>query len=135
MDRYERILTLHRILKSSRYPVPFDRLKDELRCSRATLYRDIAFLRDGSLPMSARSQRIVREILVRDQGEGWALHAKTGWADAPEPDIGWFVGWVERGGKAYVYALNADLARDGDAPKREQVARRLLAGEGLLPKS
>ncbi len=47
MDRYERILTLHRILKTSRYPVPFDRLKEDLRCSRATLYRDIAFLRDG----------------------------------------------------------------------------------------
>jgi predicted DNA-binding transcriptional regulator YafY len=47
MDRYERILTLHRLLKSARYPVPFERLKDELRCSRATLYRDIAFLRDG----------------------------------------------------------------------------------------
>ena len=47
MDRYERILTLHRILKVARYPVPFSRLKDELACSRATLYRDIAFLRDA----------------------------------------------------------------------------------------
>jgi predicted DNA-binding transcriptional regulator YafY len=47
MDRYERILTLHRLLKAARYPVPFDRLKEELRCSRATLYRDIAFLRDA----------------------------------------------------------------------------------------
>ncbi|RYD14545.1 MAG: YafY family transcriptional regulator [Lysobacteraceae bacterium] len=47
MDRYERILTLHRLLKSARYPVPFARLKDELGCSRATLYRDIAFLRDA----------------------------------------------------------------------------------------
>ncbi|MCE5232814.1 MAG: YafY family protein [Mizugakiibacter sp.] len=47
MDRYERILTLHRILKSSRYPVSLPRLKDELACSRATVYRDIAFLRDG----------------------------------------------------------------------------------------
>ncbi|HEY0230709.1 MAG TPA: helix-turn-helix domain-containing protein, partial [Dokdonella sp.] len=47
MDRYERILTLHRILKSARYPVPFARLKDDLGCSRATLYRDIAFLRDA----------------------------------------------------------------------------------------
>ena len=47
MDRYERILTLHRILKSARYPVPFSRLKDDLACSRATLYRDIAFLRDA----------------------------------------------------------------------------------------
>ena len=47
MDRYERILTLHRLLKASRYPVKFETLKDELSCSRATLYRDIAFLRDG----------------------------------------------------------------------------------------
>ena len=47
MDRYERILTLHRILKSARYPVSFARLKDELACSRATLYRDVAFLRDA----------------------------------------------------------------------------------------
>lgn len=47
MDRYERILTLHRLLKASRYAVPFEKLKDDLQCSRATLYRDIAFLRDG----------------------------------------------------------------------------------------
>ncbi|MBA8883652.1 helix-turn-helix transcriptional regulator [Dokdonella fugitiva] len=47
MDRYERILTLHRILKAARYPVSFSRLKDEVHCSRATLYRDIAFLRDA----------------------------------------------------------------------------------------
>jgi predicted DNA-binding transcriptional regulator YafY len=47
MDRYERILTLHRSLKSRRHPVSFATLKDELSCSRATLYRDIAFLRDA----------------------------------------------------------------------------------------
>ncbi|MBJ6978959.1 MULTISPECIES: YafY family protein [unclassified Luteimonas] len=47
MDRYERILSLHRILSSSRYPVTVARLQDELGCSRATVYRDVAFLRDG----------------------------------------------------------------------------------------
>lgn len=47
MDRYERILALHRTLKSSRYPASLRRLMDELGCSRATLYRDIAFLRDA----------------------------------------------------------------------------------------
>ena len=47
MDRYERILTLHRILKSARYPVPLARVMEELDCSRATAYRDIAFLRDA----------------------------------------------------------------------------------------
>jgi predicted DNA-binding transcriptional regulator YafY len=47
MDRYERILTLHRLLKAARYPVPLPRLLNELECSRATLYRDVAFLRDA----------------------------------------------------------------------------------------
>lgn len=47
MDRYERILTLHRLLKGARYPVSLQKLRDELGCSRATLYRDIAFLRDA----------------------------------------------------------------------------------------
>ncbi|MEO8010247.1 MAG: WYL domain-containing protein, partial [Dokdonella sp.] len=47
MDRYERILTLHRMLKTARYPVPLARIKEELGCSRATMYRDIAFLRDA----------------------------------------------------------------------------------------
>src|SRR5690606_10810663 len=47
MDRYERILSLHRILKTARYPVTVARLREELECSRATVYRDLAFLRDA----------------------------------------------------------------------------------------
>ena len=47
MDRYERINALHRILKGARYPVTIHRLQDELGCSRATAYRDLAFLRDA----------------------------------------------------------------------------------------
>ena len=47
MDRYERILSLHRILKTARYPVTVARLQDDLDCSRATVYRDLAFLRDA----------------------------------------------------------------------------------------
>ena len=47
MDRYERINALHRIFKAARRPVTVARLMDELGCSRATVYRDIAFLRDG----------------------------------------------------------------------------------------
>ena len=47
MDRYERIIALHRILRTARYPVTVPRLQDELGCSRATVYRDLAFLRDA----------------------------------------------------------------------------------------
>ena len=47
LDRTERISLLHRILRGARLPVPVQRLMDELQCSRATVYRDVAFLRDA----------------------------------------------------------------------------------------
>ena len=47
MDKIERITALHRILKAARYPVTVKRLQDELGCSRATAYRDLAYLRDA----------------------------------------------------------------------------------------
>ena len=38
---------LHKRLKASRYPVTVSVLMEELGCSRATLYRDVEFLRDA----------------------------------------------------------------------------------------
>jgi len=39
MNQWEKICQLHRILKTSRYPVPLSRIIDELDCSAATFYR------------------------------------------------------------------------------------------------
>ena len=47
MDKIERITALHRTLKAARYPVTVKRLQEELGCSRATAYRDLAYLRDA----------------------------------------------------------------------------------------
>ena len=72
MDRYERILTLHRILKTARYPVPLARLRDELECSRATAYRDIAFLRDAlGAPIESEGEAAFR--YAADEGERFEL--------------------------------------------------------------
>jgi predicted DNA-binding transcriptional regulator YafY len=46
MDKYDRIFQLHRALAGRRTPVAADDLMARLECSRATLYRIIAFLRD-----------------------------------------------------------------------------------------
>ncbi len=47
MDRYERINTLHRLLRTARQPVSLQKLMDEMHCARATVFRDIAFMRDA----------------------------------------------------------------------------------------
>lgn len=103
---------------------------------RITPNQQVEFLQrlaDGKLPFSERSMALTREIMARDKGDGWVLRAKTGWADAPDPDVGWFVGWVERGATRWFFALRMDIAKDEDAPLRERIARACLADVGALP--
>ena len=47
MDRFERLSHLHRTLTVARYPVAFTRLQSDVECSRATLYRDLTYMRDA----------------------------------------------------------------------------------------
>ncbi len=62
------------------------------------------------------AQQQVAEITQLDAGEGWSLHAKTGWENAPGPGVGWWVGWGQRGERITPFALN--LAMAGAAVRR-----------------
>jgi predicted DNA-binding transcriptional regulator YafY len=83
MDRYERILTLHRLLKSAHYPVPLTRLMDELECSRATLYRDISFLRDA-LGAPLESAGVEQAAFRYEVGEGERFELPGLWLTSDE---------------------------------------------------
>lgn len=81
-----------------------------------------ASLATGALNASSRSQRIVREILRLEQGDGYELFGKTGW----DRKVGWWSGWVERDGRVYAFALNMDMPNITDAPKRIEIAKAIL---------
>jgi beta-lactamase class D len=88
-------------------------------------------LRAGSLPFSERSQRIVRETLIRARGDDFVVHAKTGWNDTYH--VGWFVGWVERADATHYFALNIDIHQAADAAARINLIEDVLEQRGLLP--
>jgi hypothetical protein len=46
MDKFDRIFHLHAVLAARRMPIPLEDLTARLECSKATLYRAIAVLRD-----------------------------------------------------------------------------------------
>ena len=103
---------------------------------RISALEQVAFLRRleaGTLPFAARSQEIVRDLMVLERGEGYVLRAKTGWAARVSPQIGWLVGWVERPDGAHFFALNIDLPTPEAAKARFTVARAILREQGLLP--
>ncbi|MFC4250238.1 class D beta-lactamase [Sinimarinibacterium flocculans] len=104
---------------------------------RISAFEQIGFLQrlyDEALPFDREDQRTVKDIMLLERGDGWTLHAKTGWAFDVEPQIGWYVGWVGRDGGAVFFALNIDMPDGaGDVGKRTQIVRAALASIGALP--
>jgi beta-lactamase class D len=87
----------------------------------------------GSLPIKPDAVRAVQEITLLKKTDTYALHAKTGWLIGPAPpQIGWWVGWIERENKVYPFALNIDMMNDGDAAKRIPIGRECLKALGKL---
>jgi beta-lactamase class D len=61
-------------------------------------------LHDETLPLKLSTMRQVKDIMVNEKTEKYTLYAKTGWAVRDGNNYGWFVGWVETGGKVYYFA-------------------------------
>ena len=108
-------------------------LDGPLQISAVEQAQFVATLAQGKLPASARAQIIVRDILKQEVKDGRILYAKTGWyipkGDAPQ--IGWWTGWVDDGGKISAFSLNIDIDSVDDARKRQEIARTLLAKLGV----
>lgn len=117
-------------------------LTGDLRISAIEEVQFLHRLADGSLPFSARTQEAVRRIALLEDAPTYTLHGKTGWATdrvvdgKPAADLGWFVGWVERDGRRWFFALDIDMpdART-QAAQRVPLARTLLVRAGALPSS
>jgi beta-lactamase class D len=90
-------------------------------------------LRRGRLPVSGRAIRDVHRMMVIEEAGGAVLRAKSGWVFSTEPNVGWWVGWVERGGRSWTFALNIDMTRPEHAAARATVGRAILREIGALP--
>jgi len=92
----------------------------------------LAALALSQLPMSQRSQGLVRDMLQLETRGTKHLYGKTGWLAATTPNIGWWVGWVSDAGKpTHTFALNIDMAGADDLPKRLDIGRSLLGRLGV----
>lgn len=109
---------------------------------RINAMQQIDFLRrlaHGELPFSPRAQEAVRRITIVAAAPDYIEHRKTGWggrrdASNHRVDLGWYVGWIERGGRRWFFALNIDMPQGGDdTPKREIITHALLGRVGAMP--
>jgi beta-lactamase class D len=105
----------------------------------------IEFLRkmvEGQLDVSDEALEMTRRLLfIEELGNSWKLFGKTGAWFAHHPDgspdalaqLGWFVGWVERDGERFFFALN--MRRVSEVPSvaaRWQIVKDYLKDSGVL---
>ncbi|ANH70622.1 hypothetical protein ABE85_16380 [Mitsuaria sp. 7] len=109
-------------------------LDGDLRISAVGQIEFLRRVHDRALPLSDRTYDIARKVLLRDQGPGWRLYAKTGWADSTRPGLGWFVGWAEqdRDTRPVYFALNMDMTDPALSQKRVEIVRQVLSTMGAL---
>lgn len=103
-----------------------------LKISAIEQTRFLAKLAQDQLPFPKALQNSTREIVLVDQGPDWTLYGKTGWENAPEEGIGWWVGWVQKRGRVYAFALNMDIKKASDASKRIELGKASLNALGIL---
>jgi len=89
----------------------------------------------GELPFSTRTMEMVRRIMVVEETPSYTLRAKTGWGILPQGHVGWWVGWVESGTSAYVFAtvLEGPPETTSFGKARQHVTRAVLRALGALP--
>ena len=90
----------------------------------------------NELPFSAKAIATVKEIMIAEQTPYYTIRAKTGWFGFGNPqvqNIGWYVGYVERGDDVYFFATNIDINSPQDGSARLEVTRRCLQELGVLP--
>jgi len=89
-------------------------------------------LRRGVLPISKRSQELVRDILPVTKVGDAVIRAKSGLlgAERGQPSLGWMVGWAEKGSAHTVFALNMDCADPRLVPERMVLTQACLKDIG-----
>lgn len=86
----------------------------------------------NDLPFSQRTLDLVKDIMIVERTPNYTLRGKTGWITSVNPNIGWFVGYLQQKDNVYFFATNINMPSANDAAKRIEITRRSFKALGLL---
>ncbi len=109
-------------------------LQGSLRIGAYEQVRFLHRLAEGRLPMTQRSQRLVRQALVLEKTRDYTLYGKAGTVPSGREAVTWWVGWVERKGRPQAFfALNFAPGAHSAFADRFAIGRAILAEAAALP--
>jgi beta-lactamase class D len=60
------------------------------------------------LPITERTHQIMKRLMLLESNDSWSFSGKTGWVIRNGNNIGWFVGYLEKGNYVYFIVLNIE---------------------------
>ncbi|GGH00781.1 beta-lactamase [Polaribacter pacificus] len=77
--------------------------------SKINQLEQIDFLKrlyQSQLPISKRTENIIKRMMLINENDGYTISGKTGWSIRNGHNNGWFVGWLKTANKVYFFATN-----------------------------
>lgn len=87
---------------------------------------------DYNVPFSKSTVDTVREIMLVDSTDSYSIHAKTGWSVRLDKQVGWFVGYLQKKGEYFPFAVNIDMEGQKDIRHRQDIAYAALKAVSLI---
>ena len=108
-------------------------LQGALRISAVEQVDFLRKLEEGRLPVSQRSRQLVRNAIVFEKTSTYTIRAKTGTSGYTRDAVGWWIGWLEKGGRPLAYfAMNYTPNTKTGYQDRFEISRAILAEANLL---
>ncbi|WP_028772024.1 class D beta-lactamase [Shewanella waksmanii] len=79
-----------------------------------------------NLPVSQRSQKIVKQMMLLPANNPGQWFGKTGYGVSSSPGIGWFVGWYQQNQRVIFFALNMDISDPHLLPLRQKLVKQAI---------
>lgn len=97
--------------------------------------QQIEFLRgvhQRRFPFADTAYDTLRDIMLVESTESYQLRAKTGWAARVQPQVGWFVGYVETSDEVWLFATNLEITQNTELPLRKALTLGALRLKALI---
>ncbi len=101
-------------------------VKGDLRITPKEQVEFLVRLYENRLPFAPQVIANVKDMMIEEKTDSYTLRAKTGWSDAYTPQVGWWIGYVERADNVYFFATEIDIKTNEDAAKRKEITRNIL---------
>lgn len=105
---------------------------------KVTPQQQIQFLHrlyNNDLPFSERTLSIVKDIMIYEKTPDYTIRGKTGWygfGNQMIPNVGWYIGYLEKGDNTYFFAINIAIRNEKDPAARIELMRRCFKDIAVL---